>query len=177
MKKNLSLLLVLALSIFLISLFSACGDGASVNSSTDHTELNDGVIGNTTEDDPVDNSTKNENASSVEILASPDKYTHYIKNYAGKNCAILGYTSLGGDRLDKYGEGLLELIFVTTDGTYVDFSSKDILKEYSVVSQNIKPNTELKLVFDKDSEGVEYDHLVDWQNIEQIELYVKKISN
>ena len=36
----------------------------------------------------------------ITIKDSPDKYTWYIKNYVGKNCASIGYTSMGGDRMD-----------------------------------------------------------------------------
>ncbi len=36
---------------------------------------------------------------SITIKDSPDKYTWYIKNYVGKNCASIGYTSMGGDRM------------------------------------------------------------------------------
>ena len=53
----------------------------------------------------------------IKIKDSPDKYTWYIKNYVGKNCASFGYTSLGGDRMDHYGASYLELIFLTEDGS------------------------------------------------------------
>lgn len=36
----------------------------------------------------------------ITIKTSPDKYTWYIKNYVGKNCASFGYTSLSGNRMD-----------------------------------------------------------------------------
>lgn len=111
------------------------------------------------------------------IKTSPDKYTWYIKDYVGKNCSTLGYTSLGGDRMDRYGSALLELIFVTEDGSYVDFENEDVLKEYMVSSQNIPPNSELKLVFQTDSEGKEYDNLVSSQSYEEIVLSVKKVGD
>ncbi len=114
---------------------------------------------------------------SVATKDSPDKYTWYIKSYVGKNCASIGYTSMGGDRMDKYGAGLLELIFVTPDGTYVHLESKNDLKQYVVTGQSIAPNTELKLTFDKDSEGNEYDNLVATQTYEEIVLSVKKVNS
>ena len=49
----------------------------------------------------------------VGINPSPDKYTWYIKNYVGKNCASLGYSSMSGKRMDEYGAGLVELVFVS----------------------------------------------------------------
>lgn len=59
----------------------------------------------------------------VSVNASPDKYTYYIQDYVGLNLSSIGYTSLGGDRLDRYGSGLLEICPVTLDGTYVDIES------------------------------------------------------
>ena len=87
---------------------------------------------------------------------SPDKYTWYIKDYTGMNAATIGYTSLGGDRLDKYGDGLLKIIFMTADGSYVDINDEDALKKYSVCNQSLPPDTEIKLTFLKDSNGEEY---------------------
>lgn len=132
-----------------------------------------------TQTDGADNSIDEEESStsSVTIQESPDKYTWYIKNYVGKNCASIGYTSIGGDRLDEYGDGLLELIFVTPDGTYIDIESDDALKQYVVTGQNLAPNTELKLTFEKDDEGNEYDSLVATQTYEEITLSVKKVKS
>lgn len=110
----------------------------------------------------------------IMIKTSPDKYTWYIKNYVGKNCATIGYTAINGKRMDTYGEGYVALIFVDPDGSYPDIESDEALKEYSVVSQNTAPNTELKLEFEKDSEGNEYENLVASQNIEEIVLCVMK---
>lgn len=136
------------------------------------------ACGNNNSDEPSDNLSSDDmvNDTTIAINTSPDKYTWYIKNYVGKNCASIGYTAMSGKRMDKYGEGLVELVFVCPDGSYVDVESEDVLKEYSVVKQNIAPNSVLKLVFDKDSEGNEYDNLVASQSYEEIVLCVKKNS-
>lgn len=110
------------------------------------------------------------------INASPDKYTWYVQDYVGRNAAGFGYTSLGGDRLDRYGAGYLELIFLTEDGAWIDISDEDQLKQYVVTGQNIEPNTELKLTFQTDSEGEEYNNLIDYQSIESIDLTVRRID-
>ena len=149
-------LTAILLGIVMILILAACGNNHS-----------DETTGNQSADDVVNDTT-------IAINTSPDKYTWYIKNYVGKNCASIGYTVMSGKRMDRYGEGLVELVFVTTDGSYVDVESEDILKEYSVVKQNISPNTVLKLVFDKDSEGNEYDNLVASQSYEEIVLCVRK---
>ena len=112
----------------------------------------------------------------VTIRRSPDKYTWYIQDYVGRNAASIGYTSLGGDRLERYGAGVLEFIFVTEDGTYLDFTDESLLRQYEVVAQSLEPNTELKLVFQKDSKGNEYSSLVDYQSIETIDLLVRRLD-
>ena len=123
------------------------------------------------------NEEKVEENNLIAIKPSPDKYTWYIKNYVGKNCASIGYTSLGGDRLDEYGKGLISLVFVSADGSYVDFSSNKTLREWVVTGQSLEPNTELKLTFDKDSNGEEYSNLIERQSYEEIVLSVKKVGD
>lgn len=150
--------LAVLLGIIMILTLAACG-----NNNSDETS------GNQSSGDTV-------NDTNIVINTSPDKYTWYIKNYVGKNCASIGYTAMSGKRMDTYGEGLVELVFVCPDGSYVDVETEDVLKEYSVVKQNIAPNSILKLVFDKDSEGNEYDNLVASQSYEEIVLCVKKNS-
>lgn len=113
----------------------------------------------------------------VTVKESPDKYTWYIKNYVGKNCASFGYTSIGGNRFDEYGKATVKLIYTTTDGTYIDASSNDILKEYYITAQSIPANSELKLTFKKDSEGIEYDNRIETQSYEEIVLKVQKVGN
>ena len=113
----------------------------------------------------------------VEIKTSPDKYTWYVKNYVGKNAASVGYTSIGGDRMDTYGSGYIKLILLTPKGEYVDIHSEDELKNWRVIGQSLAPNTELKMVYSVDSNGNEYDNLVASQNIEEIELIVTKVNS
>lgn len=112
----------------------------------------------------------------VTIKSSPNKYTWYIQDYVGRNAASIGYTSLGGDRLERYGAGVLEFIFITEDGTYLDYEDENMLRQYIVVDQNLKPNTEMKLTFQKDSKGKEYESLVDYQSIESIDLLVRRLD-
>lgn len=135
-------------------------------------------------DKVIEESTSNETETketvpeeTVTIKQSPDKYTWYIKNYVGKNCASIGYTSMGGDRMDHYGAGYIELVLVTPDGAYIDIETDDDLKQYVVTAQSIAPNTELKYTFEKDDEGNEFESLVSWQNYEEIVLCVKKIGS
>ena len=110
------------------------------------------------------------------VHASPDKYTWYVQDYVGRNAAGFGYTSLGGDRLEKYGAGYLEFIFVTEDGTYADIKHDATLQKYIVTGQNIAPNTEMKYVFETDSQGNEYSNLLSFQNVYMIDLTVRRID-
>ena len=112
----------------------------------------------------------------VAVKASPDKYTWYVQDYVGRNAAGFGYTSLGGDRLERYGAGYLEFIFVTEDGMFIDIEDEAMLQQYIVTGQNIAPNTEMKYVFRKDSSGKEYSNLVDSQSIRFIDLTVRRID-
>ena len=84
--------------------------------------------------------------------------------------------SLGGDLRDSYGAASVKFVIIADDGSYVDPEDSKSLKGFVVTNQNISPNTELNLTFLKDSEGVEYDNLVDSQSIEEIELYVQRLQ-
>ena len=110
----------------------------------------------------------------VAVKASPDKYTWYVQDYVGRNAAGFGYTSMGGDRLEKYGAGYLEFIFVTEDGSFIDIEDETQLRQYVVTGQNIAPNTEMKYVYTKDSQGREYSNLIDFQSVRLIDLTVRR---
>lgn len=112
----------------------------------------------------------------VAVNASPDKYTWYVQDYVGRNAAGFGYTSLGGDRLEKYGAGYLEFIFITEDGSYVDIEDDRQLQQYIVTGQNIAPNTEMKYIYRTDSKGKEYSNLIDFQSVRLIDLTVHRID-
>ena len=112
----------------------------------------------------------------VGINPSPDKYTWYVHDYVGRNVASFGYTSMGGDRLERYGAGYLQFIFITENGVYLDIEDEETLKQYVVTGQSLEPNTELKLTFMTDSDGEEYDNLVQSQNINEIELAVRRVD-
>lgn len=123
------------------------------------------------------NNTLKEPHTPVAIKSSPDKYTVYVKDYVGKNCALLG-SKWGKTLYDStgYGAGGMYLSIISTDGSYIDLEDEETLKKYYVTSQSVEPNTEIKLTFLKDSEGNEYDNLVDTQSIEEINLYVSLIE-
>ena len=168
MKHSVKLIALTLALCTLLSLLASCSSTKEHRSITEEPKTTSSETSEKAEEKP---------GNIVTIKPSPDKYTWYIKNYVGKNCASFGYTSLGGKRLDAYGKGLLSLIFVSPDGTYVDISSDETLQKWMVTGQNLEPNTELKLTFDKDSDGVEYDNLVERQSYEEIILSVRKVSD
>ena len=175
MKKRTSLTIIAAvLAITLV------GCGGNAGDSTDSADSQGGersaVSSAATNSSAATTKGSSGKASDVAIKSSPDKYTWYIKNYVGKNCASIGYISMGGDYRDHYGAGNIKLITVTPDGSYVDTESDDDLKQYVVTGQSYAPNTELKYTFQVDSGGKEYDSLIQSQNIEQMVLCVKKVG-
>lgn len=70
-----------------------------------------------------------------------------------------------------------KLNFIADDGAYLDPENFDLLKQYVVTRQDVKPNTEIRLTFMKDSKGNEYSNLVQSQSYESITLYVHKLKN
>ncbi len=117
-----------------------------------------------------------EQTAETSIKQSPDKYTWYIKDYVGMNAASVGYEAIDGFRHDAYGSGNIKLVFVAADGTYVDPGNDDQLKEYVVTGQNVKPNTEMKYEYEVDSDGEEYDNLINFQTIDEVVLSVDKVG-
>lgn len=168
MKQSVKLIAIVLALCTLLSVLASCSSTKEPHSATEEPKTTSSEAPEKTEEKP---------GNIVTIKPSPDKYTWYIKNYVGKNCASIGYTSLGGDRLDEYGKGHISLVFVSADGSYVDFSSNETLREWVVTGQSLEPNTELKLTFDKDSNGEEYSNLVERQSYEEIVLSVKKVGD
>lgn len=164
-------------AIIMVFQFSACDNGNEVNFNEPSNVLTGEVEDtNKTTTKKSDVFLNDDMHIPVSIKASPDKYTWYIKDYVGKNCATVGYTSLGGDRRDEYGSGNVKLIFIAEDHSYVDIENEDFLKGYVVTGQNLEPNTELKLSFMTNSSGEEYSSLVATQSYDEIVLSIKKVG-
>ena len=115
-------------------------------------------------------------ANSTKVKPATDKYTYFIKDYVNRNLADCGYLSLGGTFNDSYGPTYIKIDIVSEDGAYVDPSDSSSLESYVVVSQNVAPNSELKLVYSTDSNGEEYSNVVSSKSIDSVALTVKKIK-
>ena len=111
------------------------------------------------------------------INVSPDRYTAYIRDYVGRTLASCGYVSMSGKLMDQYGSAYVHLAVYADDGSFVDVQDSSALKNYVVTGQSVTPNTELTMTYCVDSEGNEYDNLIDTQNIEEVELYVTCVND
>ncbi len=142
----------------------------------DYAALTDAELDELIRDATAERSSRQTVHVPVAVRPSPDKYTWYVQDYVGRNAAGFGYTSLGGDRLEQYGDGYLEFIFVTEDGMFIDIEDEAQLQKYIVTGQNLAPDTEMKYIFSKDSKGREYSNLIDFQSVRFIDLTVKRID-
>ena len=158
MKKILVILLTVALCL---GLCACAGGEARENTPTDAAQ-------NAHDERPT--------VEPVEIKASPDKYTCYVKDYVGKNLAAVGYTSMNGKRMDRYDNGYLHLVLLAADGAYIDVENEVSLQDWKIIGQNLAPNTEIKYTYELDENGSEYDNLVATQSIEEIVLAVAPVG-
>ncbi len=154
-------------------MLAACGSGEKAETAAVTTGMTESIETETESIEAAETQAEN----TFTLKASPDKYTQYADNYVGLNAASVGYTSLGEDRLVEIGAGFLQITYITEDGTYVGPADEEDLKNYVVTGQNIEPNTEIRLEFSKDSDGKEYDNLVNFQSYEKLDLAVKKVGN
>lgn len=109
------------------------------------------------------------------ISPTLDRHSFHIRDYVGRNAASFGRT-YGDTRVDCYGSAKLELSFATKDGAFFDSSDLNVLKKYIIVEQDIAPDSELKVEYETDSKGQEYDGLIRSQNYQIITLWVETID-
>lgn len=86
-------------------------------------------------------------AEHKEMITDSPEVTHVVnqtivKNYVGRNLSLCGYTSMGGDRRDKYAGTTVLLVMLSPDGTYIDPSDKEALEKYTVIEQYPAADTE-----------------------------------
>ena len=107
----------------------------------------------------------------TKINGSPDKSTQYVKEYVGRNLAMVGYEGLDGDWHDRYNGtfNTVDIVVITDDGSYIEPDDLEMKKQYIVTQQNPEPNSEF--IFNYDEYG-----LVESQTYNEIELYVSKIN-
>ena len=110
------------------------------------------------------------------IDPSPNPHINYVRDYVGRNLSQCGYVNVFGDLIQQYGTAYIDLVVNAEDGSFVDVKDEDSLKNYVVTRQSIAPNTELKMTFEKDSQGKEAIDEIHAQSIEKIDLSVVPLS-
>lgn len=123
-------------------------------------------------------SSKSEIPAIQELVTNEDEgiYTYSIRNYVGKNAASIG-TQSGDYKVEEYGHGELRIVFVTEDGLLLSPNDEELLKQYSVVAQNISPGTQVAMVHQRNSSGKPYDSLVSYQSHDEIVLFVATVGD
>lgn len=109
------------------------------------------------------------------IQPTLDRHIYHVRDYVGRNAASFGEDK-NSNQIDEYGHGEIRIVFTSESGAYVDAGNLNELKKYIVVGQDIDPNTELKLEYETNSRGEEYDNLIRSQNYEEINLTVRPID-
>lgn len=104
-----------------------------------------------------------------EVKVSQDRTIAYVEDFVGLTLDQVGYDNLLGQRATKVGEGILKLVITSTDGTSIDISDEENLKNYIIAGQDLKPNTEIKFTFDDGP-------FPTWQSYEQMFLKVIKVG-
>ncbi len=104
-----------------------------------------------------------------------DRHIYHIRNYVGRNAASFGSNN-SSSRLDEYGPAKIKLVFTTEDGSFVNSSDINTLKNYIVIDQDVPFNTELKIQYQTDDRGREYDYLIAYQSCEEINLTVRLLD-
>lgn len=174
---------ILAVTVLISMIFSGCAEKVTDDIVSDTKPLKDEITfedPTENDEDEVDDSLEEDFEDKTEefnLKISSDKHIAYINNYIGMNAASVGYTSLGGERRENVGSANISIIYVTSDGSYVGVDNEEDLKNWKIVSQSFEPNTEIKIAFQKDSEGNEYSSLTEWQSIDQIDLGVVPIKS
>lgn len=109
--------------------------------------------------------------------SSDDKHLLYLKDYKGLKGGQIGEWR-SGECYDDYSYSYyhsmsLRIVFRAEDGTTI---TKHNCDNYIVKSQSVKPNTPIKLTFDKDSNGQEEDSQIDNSSLKEVDLEMVKLD-
>ena len=113
--------------------------------------------------------TSNSTQHPIQTKSPTDKYTYYIKDYVGRNASDTCEWRLDESCKDDYGDGALQIVFITSDGQKIDETN---ISYYKVTSQNIEPNTEIKISYSDSEES----RLFAQTNPSEITLHVEVID-
>ena len=163
--KGIAAILPLVVSVAIVSLaalamFSLENDGDE--SSAASAVFDRPFLGYSVSDESV--------GTNAEADDTPRTDIRHVKDYIGMNAASIGYAALGGDRYDRYDNETLKVVYVADTGEFVDPEDEEQLKEYVVVGQSLKPDTELRYSYPP-GESISPD-----QNYDEVVLAVAKIG-
>lgn len=123
----------------------------------------------------VDTNTSSDKASTAYkqvVCPTVDKYTNCVKNYVGLNASDSCTWRMNGNCMDTYGNGNINILFVTNDGQDINEAN---ISNYKVVAQSVDPGAEIKYTYETESDGTESDW-TESQNIDSITLNVDVID-
>lgn len=119
---------------------------------------------------------KNKFKGKITQLTLPEDNTcYYMYDFTNRNLSMFGYVSIGQDFRTYFYNCNLKLNLISEDGSYIDINSKEDMKSYYVIGQSIPANTAITVEYSKDSKGNYYKY-PDYQSVEEVDLYVRKVG-
>lgn len=104
------------------------------------------------------------------VNASPNRETHYLRDYTGRTLENVGYVAMNGNRYDTYGpDGLIQIVVLDANGQVAEIDDEHY-EYYIVTDQNVAPNTELSFTYATDDDGD--DEAID-QSLKVLEITVE----
>lgn len=101
---------------------------------------------------PVGTEPTDEDLEITKINVSEDTNVEYIRDYRGLNLGMIGesYGFDNGIREDYSGATVI-VIPNSSDGSYIDLSDEENLKNYVVIGQDVAPNSKMSVTYDEDN--------------------------
>ncbi|MFZ1382045.1 MAG: hypothetical protein WAS54_04550 [Scrofimicrobium sp.] len=107
-----------------------------------------------------------------DVRVEADKYTGVVPDFVGQNMAQAAYWT-GAMFAVPIGNAGVYLRVVSSDGAFI---TDENAADYRIVSQDPLPGTVFAVTYLLDSNGEEYDNLVDSQGIEEVVVNVEPIG-
>lgn len=101
---------------------------------------------------PVGTEPTDEDLEITKINVSEDTNAEYIRDYRGLNLGMIG-ESYGFDNgvREDYSGATVMVIPNSSDGSYIDLSDEENLKNYVVIGQDVAPNSKMSVTYDEDN--------------------------
>lgn len=121
---------------------------------------------------PVGTEPSDDDLNITKVNVSEDANAEYIRDYRGLNLGMIGevYSSDNGVQ-DEYGEADVILVPNSTDGSYIDPSDEENLKNFVIIGQDVAPNSKITVTYDDSN------NFVRGQNISTINVSVVNVDS